>query len=298
MYVRILRQSLPSCPVAIGQHGAAECAIRGGCASQERPLADGLRRSLTAVAALAASPKPLSAAELASELSLSRASAYRVLEDLEAAGWVMGAGGPKRYSLTLRFAQLCVTPLRHTVREAVLPHAIALARVLQCVCQVALYEDGDVVYTDAVEVDGDRISPTIVVGRAPAAATASGKILLAFQPELERERVIAKGLPQLTPRTKTGPADIRKDLDACRSRGFGIAFYELQLPKGAISFPIFDAEGTVVAALGAIAQGQIDNDDAMQVFAARAEDYVRRHSLRASVELGYRPPLLVGVGVG
>lgn len=261
-------------------------------------MADSLRRSLAAVECLASSPRPMAAAELATMLGVSRASAYRILDDLEQAGWVASTGSPKRYALTLHFAQLGVAPLRNAVRTTVLPHAIALARTFQCVCQVAFYEAGDVVYTDAIEVDGDRIHPSIVMHRAPAAATASGKILLAFQPEAERERVIARGLPHLTPRTKTAPNDIRSDLDTCRTRGFGIAFYELQHPKGAISFPVFDSEGNVVAALGAIAPGLIETDEAMQAFCGLAEEPLRRHSLRASVELGYRPPILAPVGLG
>jgi len=56
-------------------------------------------------------------------------------------------------------------------------------------------------------------------------------------------------LERLAPRTITDPAELRRDLERTRSRGYATAVDELELGLWAVAAPVRDAGGTVVAAL-------------------------------------------------
>jgi DNA-binding IclR family transcriptional regulator len=81
--------------------------------------------------------------------------------------------------------------------------------------------------------------------RVPHHGSVIGKVFLAAGtvpfPELPLER--------LAPHTITDAAELRRDLDRARLRGYATAVDELELGLWAVAAPVRDAGGTVVAAL-------------------------------------------------
>jgi DNA-binding IclR family transcriptional regulator len=84
---------------------------------------------------------------------------------------------------------------------------------------------------------------------APLHAGASSKVLLAFLPEEEIERVIARGLTPLTRHTIADPDLLRRDLDAVRRHGYALSFEETDEGAAGLAVPIRDRTGQVVAGL-------------------------------------------------
>jgi DNA-binding IclR family transcriptional regulator len=80
-------------------------------------------------------------------------------------------------------------------------------------------------------------------------ATASGKVLLAHLPDVEAEAALEGPLVAHTHRTITRPDELRRQLDVVRGQGFAFDDEELELGVRAISAPVRDREGNVVAAL-------------------------------------------------
>jgi IclR family transcriptional regulator, acetate operon repressor len=81
--------------------------------------------------------------------------------------------------------------------------------------------------------------------RVPLHASAIGKVFMAFG-----EIPIPAGpLEQLTARTLVDAAELASDLVVTRSRGYATAIDELEPGLWAIASPVFDAGGSVVAAL-------------------------------------------------
>src|SRR5688572_20875769 len=99
--------------------------------------------------------------DISAGTGISRATAYRVIGGLVSSGWLLTDGAPARYVASRRVSQLGLVMLREDgVREAVLPNAIDLARSVGCVCMLAFFETNCAVYTDAIEVFGERVMPT------------------------------------------------------------------------------------------------------------------------------------------
>jgi DNA-binding IclR family transcriptional regulator len=81
-------------------------------------------------------------------------------------------------------------------------------------------------------------------------ATAAGKVLLAFRPpELLEALAGDVGLPQLTPRTLTSTAELRRELARVRRQNIAWNFEESTRGAGAVAGPIFGAHGDIAAAV-------------------------------------------------
>jgi DNA-binding IclR family transcriptional regulator len=92
---------------------------------------------------------------------------------------------------------------------------------------------------------------TVEIGRLyPLYAGAPGKILLAFLPDLEIERVLdTVPLRRFTPRTPATPARIWTELRKVRRQGTATALGEIVEGSATIAAPVRDGSGAVLAAL-------------------------------------------------
>jgi DNA-binding IclR family transcriptional regulator len=172
---------------------------------------------------------------------------------------------------------------QNRVREVVLPHAIDLAREAGRVCFIAFYDRGDAFYTDAIEVVGDRVMPSLRGDRSPAPCTASGKVLLAHQDRAEIARVLGRPLAKLGPRTKTDPEELAEDLRLTRERGFGLSECEYNADSSGVAAPVLAHGGGIAAALGLLGPAPMPAE-----FQSKVAEAVRQAAARASAELGYR----------
>jgi DNA-binding IclR family transcriptional regulator len=250
-------------------------------------MAAGLAGGLALLRHFASAGKPLSVPEAVERSGLNRTTVYRMVEELVAAGWlrIEPDQTPKRYAVSWDVAMLGLRALRSNhIRDGALPHLIALARRSRRPSGLGFYEAGLVVMTDQVSVVEDRIMPTPQGERYPAAATAAGKALLAFQSEAEIQRVAANGLPAFTDRSRVSAEEIRADLDRVRERGWAMNEGEYDRNLGALAAPIFDSRRQAVAALAV--RCMPGTPDA--VVQDLAHDLLIQTTL-ASAEFGYRP---------
>lgn len=249
-------------------------------------MAAGLAGGLELLRHFAKARRPMSIPEAVEASGLNRTTVYRMVEELVEAGWLRAEHGQgrKRYSVTWDVAMLGLQAMRtNSVREAILPHVISLARRTRRPSGLGFYENGMVVMTDQVSVVEDRIMPTLRGERYPCAATAAGKALLAFQSESEIARVTGPGLPAFTERSRVSGEDIREDLRRVRERGWAMNEGEFDRNLGALAAPIFSSSGLPLAALAV----RCMPGTAETVVAELAHDLVVQTSL-ASAEMGYR----------
>ncbi len=106
-----------------------------------------------------------------------------------------------------------------------------------------------VVFVDKVESE-QVIRYTAGVGdRRALHATSSGKVILAFLPAPERERILrALPLKRYTDRTVTSLPALRAALEEVRQTGVCVNLDELALGAAGIAAPIFDRDGRVAGA--------------------------------------------------
>jgi len=73
--------------------------------------------------------------------------------------------------------------------------------------------------------------------------------LLAFQPDEEIDRIIARGLPASTPNTIVDAKALRRELAAVRARNYAVDDEESEIGLRSIAAPIRIYSGNVVAAI-------------------------------------------------
>jgi DNA-binding IclR family transcriptional regulator len=89
--------------------------------------------------------------------------------------------------------------------------------------------------------------------RRPAIhATSTGKVLLAYARDEIRERVIAQGLPRLTPSTLVDPDKFRAELAKVRTQGYAIDREEFSRGISSLSAPIFTDDRQSMAAISVV----------------------------------------------
>jgi DNA-binding IclR family transcriptional regulator len=106
----------------------------------------------------------------------------------------------------------------------------------------------------------------------PVHATAAGKALLAFAPETEVHRILARRLPAHTGRTITTSEALREALATVRLRGVAVTHGERRADEWAVAAPVFGPTG-VIAALEMVGTGFSPNIKAQTpalLYAARA----------------------------
>jgi len=244
-------------------------------------VSDGALRALAVLEKLASSGG-LSAAELARELDMSRATVSRLLHSLNDAGWIMQQDGTKRFVTTLRLVSIASAALNnHATRSSLLPWLMELCERANLHCALCFYENATLTVTDVAE-PGDAGVTTHFDGRKyPAACTAAGKILVAHQSEDEQRRVAAMGLPQFTPHTRTRPDEIWSDLQVTRAQGYGLSDREFTMKASGVSVPIFDRYDRAISALTVNIAGPISAE-----FISSIAPVAKSVGGRASLALG------------
>jgi DNA-binding IclR family transcriptional regulator len=114
---------------------------------------------------------------------------------------------------------------------------------------LAVLRDAEVLYLDVVH-SASPLRVCLEPGAwAPAYATATGKVLLAYHPEAVA-RVVQQGLRAITARTVTRPARLRALLAEARRTGVAVNRGEHRADIASVAAPVFDERSTCVAAVG------------------------------------------------
>ena len=192
----------------------------------------------------------LGVSEVAQATGLHKATAHRILMTLFNGGFLERTADGERFRLGLRLMELGLGALRSLdFRRAAFPYMQQLVERFQEICTLSMFDRGQVLY---VEVVHSQRSLTIAarVGRhLPVHCTASGKLLLAFLPTEVVEPVLDAPLVIYTEKTITAPDELREELKVVRQRGYALADEEFEVGIWAISAPIRDMDGNVIAAL-------------------------------------------------
>jgi DNA-binding IclR family transcriptional regulator len=118
--------------------------------------------------------------------------------------------------------------------------------------QVAVPDGREVVYVERLD-SPQTLRLFLEVGRRNSAhSTSTGKVLLAFRPEQELEKLLRGWkLAAKTPRTITDQDRLRSELARVRRQGYAVNEEESELGVSSVAAPIRDASGAVIAAVSA-----------------------------------------------
>lgn len=243
-----------------------------------------LRKGLAVLEALEASERGLTLTELARGLDESQTVVFRLLRTLEASGYVQQEPETRRWALGLRVFELGARAAgRMKLREIARPVLTWLTRVTGQTSALVVLRENDVLYVDIVEGSEPLRFYAEPGARAPAYATASGKVLLAWHPE-RVAGVVKAGLRPLTQTTITHADDLERRLEDVRRTGASINLGERRDDIAAVAAPVFDARGDCVAAASISGPRTRFTDEELPDIAR----HVRKAAEELSMKLGHR----------
>jgi len=252
-----------------------------------------LLKGLAVLEALVSPPgPPRTIDDLAREMNLTRSNVHRTLQTLAFAGYVRKEDATGRYHPTMKLFEMGARQLAaFDVRNVALPFMRALAQECGETVHLSVLDGISVVYIDKIDSPQPVRSYTEIGGRAPAYAVATGKALLAHQPEGYVDR-FADELKRHTPATIASLADLKLELDRVRALGYAVNRGEWRETVGGLAVGIFDGLDRVVAALGI--SGPLERL-AKGRFAALAP-IVREYAGQISRRMGYSKAPVGGTG--
>ena len=246
-----------------------------------------LLKGLQVLEALARSPRPRGVSDLAKELELTRSNMHRTLRTLVESGLVRQDEEGGNYACTLKLFELgSAIPARADVADLADPVMLALSEQTRETVHLSALDGGDVIYLHKIDSTHPVRAYTTIGGRAPAYCVATGKALLAWQPDSYLDRY-QDALQGFTPLTLTDLGRLRDELAEVRRQGFALNRGEWRDSVCGIAAPVFGVGGRAVAAIGLsgpasrLTVGRLD-DFAQQITAA-ARDLTQKMGCRNGV---------------
>lgn len=189
--------------------------------------------------------------DLATDLRLDKATAYRFLSALVKTGYVRRDDHTRDYQLSTRVLTLASQVLdRIDVRTAARPVLERLATETTETVHLGVLEGHEVVYIDKVEGHQAMRMASRVGRRVGCHSTALGKMLLSVRSEADWHSYLTEhGLQRRTEHTITDPAAFHAELRAVRQRGYAVDDNENEAGIRCVAAPIRDHRAEPVAAL-------------------------------------------------
>jgi DNA-binding IclR family transcriptional regulator len=199
---------------------------------------------------LVAEAGPLGVSELGRRLGVHKATASRLAGTLAERGLLERDPLTDRYRLGFGLIRLAGAALAGLdLVSSARPVLEDLAEETQETVTIGVVSGDEVVSVDQVTGTRSIVSVSWVGRRTPLHTTSTGKVLLAFMEDAERERHISRPLVRSTNRSIVDAAALRSQLADVRRRGYAQTLEELEQGLNAVAAPVRQADGRVVAAL-------------------------------------------------
>ncbi len=213
-----------------------------------RYAAPALEKGLDILEALSDSAEGYALNELCQALGRNVNEIFRMVVTLQRCGYIQ-ADQNDRYTLTLKLFQLAhrQQPIKSLV-EATLPLLHELAERTRQSCHLSIFQNGRVVVlaqVDSPERWSFGLKSGVVMGLTD---TSSGHVLLAYQDEIERTRMLSSHI-RVEGELAMDPGQLFSLLKEVRAKGYA-SMPSLQIQGITnIAFPVRSIGGKVVAAI-------------------------------------------------
>lgn len=206
-------------------------------------------KALEVLELLQSEPEPLPVNEIAQRIQLSKTSTFRLLRTLETIGCIT-VDGRGQYKLASGIHAVTPTQWLSKLLRVSLPYLQSLSRELgETVSLAALFDNR--IEVIAVVESSHVIRMSNVVGHIlPPNASSLGKVITAFQPLAQREKLMRSfGTYRFTQYTITDQRDLNQEFENVRTHHFAVDREECALDGICFSVPVFSASGQVSAAI-------------------------------------------------
>jgi DNA-binding IclR family transcriptional regulator len=185
-------------------------------------------------------------------LGLPKSTAHRLLATLVGQGFLMRDASGRGYQLGYRLLHWgMVAQSALDLRTEALPIMRTLSKTVDETVILTVRDETRGLYLEIIQSIHPVRLAMHVGQQLRLHAGASSKVLLAFLPESEIERILGGiELLPLAPNTITNRALLHAELAAIRQRGYATSFEETDLGAMGIAAPVYDHTGQAVAGMG------------------------------------------------
>jgi DNA-binding IclR family transcriptional regulator len=245
-----------------------------------------IHRAVQVIEILAASHTGFSLAEISRQTSIPKSSLFRILAALEQHSIVIQDHDRKIFKLGMKLLDWGNAALEKIdLKTVVHPHLVRMAHETRESYYLAILDSYEVIIIDRADTPEIWAMVARLGQRSPVHATASGQVLIADLNKELLERILERGgLKKFTPRTITSAARLRKRLKEVQHDGYSVADAEYKPELCAISVPIHDHRGKVVAALMTAIQSERKRKTDSIV---RIVEILKKEASVISHEIGY-----------
>ncbi|WJV54577.1 IclR family transcriptional regulator [Pectobacteriaceae bacterium CE90] len=206
---------------------------------------------------------PLSAAEIIAELTIPKSTAYLLLAELKRHRFI-SVDTNDNYCLWTKLVELAEHALsKIDLREISRARLTQLMEQTNLLCHLGIIDNGNAYYILKVE-SSSTISVRSHEGKSLSLSRSGiGKCLLAWQPEEQREKIIADlDFTAKTPSTITTPEQLHTELNHIRRQGWSYDNGEDYGDVRCVAAPVFNSRNELTAAISAVGTRlQINNDN-------------------------------------
>lgn len=204
------------------------------------------------LSALAEAPHGIRLSDLTKILSINKTTIYRILMTLKSVNFVAYSESMKTYSLGYAIHKMSnKVSETEEVKRVAHPYMEELSKKLGE--SVILFKRNGSIKFCVDKVDTENVIRRIIeVGEeSPLIYSASGRVMLAFMDEEERETILhTNPLEQLTPHTITDVQALREAITRARKDGYSVSNGERLEGVFSVAVPIFTNDGKVTYVIG------------------------------------------------
>jgi DNA-binding IclR family transcriptional regulator len=214
-------------------------------------IAPPVQRAVRLIRHVAEGNPVLNMSETAKALKINRTTLLRLLHTLEAEGFVERRPNGAGFQVGLSLLEVGARALfSQDLVQVAVPVLTELAETLQLSSHLGVLDGTDVLYLVRRTPNTPLASNIRVGSRLPAHATTMGRMLLAFLPPVEVERLYAgKELQRFSEHTSTTLAALRAKAEKDRSAGIAWSEAHFERGIGSAAVPVFDFAGAPVGAI-------------------------------------------------
>lgn len=226
---------------------------------EDKNLSTSLVRGLAILSSFSEDEPLLGITDLAGKLELNKSTVHRYVHTLKTLGYLEQDEDTRKYRLGVRVMDLGVTVLGGMeLRQVALPYLENLATTFGHTVNMSVLDQNEIIYVERVRTGKIGNFELHVGTRLPAYCTAMGKVLLAYLPAVELDRVLSTiVLEPRGPNTITAEADLRAELQQVVAQGYAINDEELAHGLRSVAAPVRSRRGEVVAAINMAVQASL-----------------------------------------
>src|ERR1022692_2681470 len=245
-----------------------------------------LQRGLRLLQLFGESPHGLTAKQVAGLSRLPVSTVHRFLANLEGAGF-LNCSGDSVYHLGIACFAIGQAALGQLdIRRVSLPYLQELNRQTRETIHLTVRHGLSAVYVEKLDSPEQLRIYSRIGAAVPLYCTAVGKVMLAYMPDDERERVLPQlGLKRLTPNAAGNLQELEAELYRVRKNGYACDLEEHELHIRCVAAPIWDHTGSVQSSLSITAPTLRMPVTRLR----RLAPLIQTAGLKISAELGYQP---------